>query len=271
MNPFRPTIYKFLILGICFIFFWVGCTPKIVERENFFDVEVIEIGSATTLTVKTFNGGITLRPSTDGKIHVKSVFRQPKQIDYSIENTENEIKIVAKVNVKDVRPIPGATLDIKLPKSLQLRLTNNNGPVVINYVESDAKINVTDGSVSINKSKGSYDIEVKRGDIFLEELEGNVKARNNGGDIELKNATKEFGFRDLKANSGNIYLTLDDKSYPQVSIQASTNNGSITNLSLFKDSNPNRQKFTSIYDGSASSIKATTKDGSIEIDSYYSK
>lgn len=251
-----------------FSLLWLACEPSLVEQKNNFDSTVIEVGTADTLVVKTFNGGITLRPSNNDKILVKSILRQPDQIDYQIENNKTEILITASQSKRDVRPIPGASFEIEVPKSLHLNLTSKNGSVVATYLQSNIKIRASNGSVSISESDGLFDVEVKEGNIYLDNVEGGIKAHANKGNIELNSSMNKPSAYDLKTKSGNVYLSLPSKSISKLDIKAESKNGTINNFSSISDSDPKEHKFASTPQGSVSSLKATADKGSIEIDSY---
>ena len=255
-------------LFFCLPLLWVGCNPTLVEQKNDFDFKVIETGSISKLRVKTFNGGITVRPSSDSKLHLKSTLRQPDQIDYTIKKSDTEILIEAEQNKRDVRPIPGATFEIQVPYSMQLDLSSSNGSIILSYLESDAKIKTSYGSVSINESTGSYDIELKDGSIYLDSVQGELKVRTNKGDIELKSPISATSIYDLQTKTGDIYLSLANKGLSEISIQAITKNSPVRNFSSIIDIDPDEQKFISLKGKSSPSLKAKSNNGFIEIDSY---
>lgn len=94
-------------------------------------------------------------------------------------------------------------LEIKLPRSLELDLTDGSGAIIISDI--NANVRVSDGSGEIEISNISGDLRVKdgSGSIHIDQVEGFVEINDGSGDINVRSIGNGIRVRD---GSGSILV-----------------------------------------------------------------
>ncbi len=86
-------------------------------------------------------------------------------------------------NEKTVNII-GTELDIRVPASNQLKITNAFGPIDVIGIRNSVQVNSNFSQISLEQIKGDVKITNASGNIYLENIKGRIEANNSFGSIE---------------------------------------------------------------------------------------
>lgn len=77
-------------------------------------------------------------------------------------------------------------LELKLPKTVRVTVTNRRGPIRLTGIEADVSLSSADDAIEVRNVGGNVTLETQRGPLRLEQIRGDVEARNRHGSINAK-------------------------------------------------------------------------------------
>lgn len=163
----------------------LGPAHRIFEEETF------DPGSAAVLVVENPSGQVVVSGSDEATLQVRLVkqirsfseadaMRALSSVDLEFHAGDERAQL--SLSDDDSRAIR-TDLEIRVPKTLSLKIVNHHGGVRIEGVEAPAEVTTANGDVEAVNLTAGIDVETRRATIRLEQISGGTKARNEHGDI----------------------------------------------------------------------------------------
>ncbi len=191
-----------------------GCTILSDIMAAFQSEEVFEetLSPDTDLSLDIFNrsGRVNVSPSEDDQLHIRATKRAFRaedldRVDITAEEQDGAYIIEAHYLTNDVRV--SVDLKIEVPRGMKVgTVENSNGPVQVENVPGDVRVQTTNGNLS------------------LINVAGFVSARTSNGRVEVRNCA---GVDEIRSSNGNIYLDIREM---RDDVRVRTSNGSIEAL-----------------------------------------
>lgn len=194
-----------------------------------------------TLVVSCGAGSFHLRGDEDG-INIR-VAAQIEVEDVDASKFQKFVRENVQLNLKkqgrqailnsDIKPpalaIPEAriNLTIQIPESLNVKITDTSGPIVVRALDANLTIDDGSGSIEIKDIIGDVRVDDFSGSIVIEDIEGKVVVIDRSGSIAIEYVTGDVQVKD---GTGSIVIGAVDGN-----VSVSDSSGSIDVQSIKKD------------------------------------
>lgn len=275
MKTLTSTFAIAVLYAACFS----GCnTPQFSAKRDF--QKVIPINSQVDVNVQTFNGSITITPSTQPEIeliaHIKAHGFNQEEADAAldslspdIDTTASAITIACKKRNQTLMYSDSVSLELKVPASWPLHLVTSNGAVSTTQSRGPVTIETSNGRIEVNEAAGVLRLSTSNGKITVKNSAGNIEANSSNGAVQLIGCSLE-GKCKLDSSNGAISVSLSDRN--PIGIDASTSNGTIKyNEAEMDVKKKSKSHVTGVLFGKANegapsaSLNIETSNGSITI------
>ena len=212
---------------------------KVLHEKTF------EISPGKDLKLDASVGDVVITSWDKSEVYVKILGdkRAMDKIDFSFDNDENFVEIIAKkegffnfwgngINLR---------FEIQVPSTFNNDVHTSGGDIKLFGVKGHNYLKTSGGDIFIKNTEGELDISTSGGNIVLDKNRGNIEASTSGGNIEGKDFS---GNLNVSTSGGNIHLKGSNSK-----IMAETSGGNV-----FLE-----------YEGKNKGIELSTSGGDIEV------
>ena len=223
---------RFLLLSLPVLLF-SGChaVQTSFSRSETKDLETTPL---TEVRVSTFNGGISVTPSTDEMVHMTVTYKAyghtQEEAQFNCEKLNCEIGADNGVLTLQVpKPAgqwsPSAVFALQIPPSCKLDLKTSNGKVDVLGSEGNVAINTSNGTVELKNIAGDTKVKTSNGRIIAKNVFGAIDLHSSNGKINF--AGQLIGDQNrITTSNGSVNVSLPPEHL--VHVTAKTSNGSIS-------------------------------------------
>jgi DUF4097 and DUF4098 domain-containing protein YvlB len=204
-----------------------------VERRTF------EVPAAPRVVVETFNGDIRVEAASEGKVEAtvtklgaganeEAAAAHLEQVKVDFIQESEAIRVVVTRPRRQGLRFAGdseAGVALKVPPGSSLKLTTDNGGIVIEGVVGDVVARTSNGQIEMDGARGKLELETRNGAVRVEASGATVAARSNNGDVIFL-GTLGKGAHILHTNNGNVRVGVP--AAEPFRFTARTSNGSVT-------------------------------------------
>jgi len=272
------------------------------ERQSYqrlWQSEPLAVAAGSRIVIDSKRGLVQLRPSSDGKLHVKARInawagnldkarKLAEKVEVGVE-PGNPLRITSEPALPDVGHWRtgnySVTLTVEVPAGVMLELQNEMGnieasdlvgqftltgkmgQVKVSNITGDMEINCENGDIVTDGVKGNLEVQNRNGSITVRDPGGNVVASSNNSSLELNSKIPLSGQYDLSTDNGRVKLFLPKNS--NLNIKAESKNGSISGSVLTGKVSGNRVNEASgvLCDGKGTAW-LRTENGEIVVHAY---
>lgn len=255
----------------------------------------LDAGSAPNVVIDDMDDGVTVTPSTDGRVHVNDVshfsgleWSSTQRPKLTMTHTPDGVRIVRPTQDDNTVTIAGSSrehIDVQVPPNAHLDIVSSSGAEVTG-LNSNVKVHSNDGHIAVRQIRGDIDVDTLDGSIEADDVVANsFDASSNDGHIDA-NALRvsgngarakihtndghiavaaDFGPRgsyDISSEDGHVNVTLAPTA--DLAIAASTLDGRIVRdgKTVADTDGPSTTSFT--LGAGSGHLHVSTNDGTIE-------
>ncbi|MDH5482050.1 MAG: DUF4097 family beta strand repeat-containing protein [Candidatus Bathyarchaeota archaeon] len=245
-------------------------TRVIIETKPVQTRRVLKVtGKPKVVITNTAPGSIEVKKGSKGEVTVDLDLRAPEDLDCNTSQEGNVVTVTCRMKAglwKWTSYIfgagPRANILVSVPAEADLDLENRAGRLKVAGVKGTLTAESSAGAVNMLDCEGTVEARTKAGSIDLENVSGTITARSSAGSIRFAGilSKSESGF---KTSLGSIDLKL--LSEPDLTVQASTNLGSIKCIPELTDAHYEGNRYVGRIGTGKGKLVAETSTGSITI------
>lgn len=181
----------------------------------------------TRLTVSAGDGSISLRPSSDGQVHLSAVVRYSLiRASVSWQSTNHGVSIRGRCPLSG--PV-GCSFDyrIAVPARLHVDASTNSGDIAARDLVGGVALSTDSGDLMVKDLRGPVGLETSSGSVVATELDARfVTAGSDSGDVSLQftGVPRRVG---TTSGAGDLTIALPGGRTSYL-VGASSNSGTIT-------------------------------------------
>jgi DUF4097 and DUF4098 domain-containing protein YvlB len=195
------------------------------------------VSARPSVVVETFNGAITVRNASDGKVEAvvtkvgSGATKEAAEADLKNVSVEygqegDTVRIIARRTGPKTFGSSGASVELKVPAHSILSLTTQNGAITTEGVDRDITARSSNGEIEVLGAGGKLDLQTSNGAIEIEAEQATVTAETSNGNVAFAGSLAK-GSHELVTSNGGIDLRLPATA--QFQFEARTSNGTVTN------------------------------------------
>ena len=269
-------IFSMLLVGCCINVSCVGPQEKFTKIVH---MPATPLQPGSGFAAKTHNGSITvtgsnvsecnLTATVEGRARtVEEAEDVVEQTELRFEHTNDGLVFVIKKPEVMINRSVSVSLDITVPREVNLKLETHNGAVKIFNITGQTVATTHNGKVSANNISGTTRLVTHNGKIESREVSGDINCNTHNGGIETyySQTSNPDSNISMVTHNGSIELTTPPDY--SANIKASTHNGSInTDLPVTVIGKVSKNNLTGrIGEGQAEGeLDLQTHNGSIRI------
>ena len=262
------------------------------ERAEAHFEKKLSVTGPVTLNVSMRSGVVRVRPSDDGSVTIRGVFRAQASIfswshpeeqvqhlaaNPPIEQTGNTIQIgdvsdrwlLRRVQLRVDILAPAETRVRALGDSADLRVEGINGPVdcetdsgeiQITGIYSEVSATSDSGAIHIREVEGSIDARTDSGEIEALQIGGGIDAHTDSGSIRLSQTIVAPVY--AHSDSGRISVRLADNGGYTIRVRTDHGRVEVPEMTQARSSGP---EMGGLIRGGGSVVAIETDSGDIEI------
>lgn len=156
----------------------------------------------------------------------------------------------------------GIRYEIRVPRRAQIRrISNTNGPVRLDTLDSGATVRTTNGPVHASQIRGAWDIQTSNGPVVLDGVSGSLDIRTSNGPVQL--TLDKAG--EVRARTSNGPITVHVPDGVGGEIRAHTTNGPIHSDFDLSGGYEARHQLEGTFGGGGPLLDLATTNGPIRI------
>lgn len=188
-------------------------------------IDTQEVAAGVTVVITNQNGSVHVHQGGDGQVTLQDdVFGPPdaNAVHMNYDKAQNQL-------VVNVDSPTNVSLDISVPQSANVQLTDNTGNVNIEDVQGQITVNDDSGSIAANNVSGQIQMTTNSGsiDVTGATLDSKSSFRSGSGSISVDGSLDSTGVYQFNSDSGSIDLTLPDNTAFQ--LNGSAGSGTLSN------------------------------------------
>lgn len=243
---------------------------RIVEKE-------IESSPLTGLSLKTFNGSITVEPNADNRVIMEATYKAyGESEEAAVANCEQiQTEIGGEdgtLTLRALKPkgqwMASASFKLLVPVGCVLDLNTSNGTVTVVGNEAGVEVTTSNGTVHLERIRGSATAKTSNGKIVGTDIMGPIDFSTSNGSVTLAGFIQGDENK-IHTSNGSVKIRLPVDSIVQV--KASTSNGSIRcELPTQRIMVQKKRSYEAIVgdgslEGEIPKLKISTSNGSVKI------
>ncbi|WP_324757546.1 DUF4097 family beta strand repeat-containing protein [Haloarcula sp. GH36] len=215
-----------------------GTTPFVGKRTE--STETITVRDATTLTVETETGDVTLRGTDREDLHVRAV-KQASSVgtdvtELTLETTRENGQLSLSSQWSGTTGFftsrPSLDIDAEVPASLAVgEVTTSVGDIQATDVTGDLRAEANTGDVRVRRGGGTVSAESDTGDVEVRSPDVLAGASTNTGDVSVDVPAID-GETTVDANTGDVTAHVAPDLDATLVVQSSTGDVELTGLPL---------------------------------------
>ena len=265
MNRFA---YWMLLLP-CFLGSLLGCQAQYTIIEHS-DVHVPVTGDQPTVLIEMFNGPIQISTvagnEITGQLTVRAVGADKEEAEKEIQAIDFDIQpnVEGKIVIKAIRKDgskswngSGTEIQVQVPERCRLELVSSNGRILVDGRARGVQARSSNGSITLQDIQNAVNVKTTNGAVNCTGVVGEatietsnamvnvtgkrmlLQCKSSHGSIRFAGDLAPGNHRVQTSNS-NITATLPADT--QLTLDASTSNGRISNDFKLQDANSNRSR-----------------------------
>ena len=251
--------------------FCPNCGTRVIEKiEPVKTHNVLKVaGKPEVIVTNTAPGSIEIRKKSKGEVVVDLDLRAPDDLDCDVSQEGNKVTVTCRAKVglwkwpSHLLGIgPRANILVSVPEEADLDLENSAGRIKVTGVKGMVTAESSAGAVVILDCEGTVKARTRAGSMDLENVNGTVRARSSAGSIRFSGVLSK-GESWFRTNLGSINLKLEGE--PDLTVQASTDLGSIKCIPELADAHYERNRYVGRIRDGKGKLFAETNTGSITI------
>ena len=224
--------------------------PRDEDGKTSMRDDAFAVGDNPRLVVRGFNGRIRVRAGEPGSIRVRARLKKPRGIKYSAVQEGDLVTVEAKPDRQSEgflhgfsRQSAGANIEVTVPVTTSVELSNSNGPVELRGTEGSGEVQTKNAPIRVEQFKGDLNATTKNGSIAIKTLSGSAElstmnsrvsvedghgrfeVRTINGPIKFQGSMEPKSHNRLSTLNGNIKVALDAE--PSLTLKAATTNGRV--------------------------------------------
>lgn len=226
-------------------------------------------GKPKVIVTNIAPGSVEVIRGSEGEVAVDLDLRASEYLDSNISQDGNVITVTCRARISPwgwpsfvfgIRP--RVDVRVLVPAETDLDLETRAGRIAVSGVKGMIVAESAAGTISMQDCEGTVKTRTKAGSLGLENVNGTITARSSAGSIRFIGALSksENWFR---TNLGSINITVKDE--PDITVEASTNLGSIRCIPELADAHYERSRHTGRIGTGAGRLVIETNAGSITI------
>ena len=248
-----------LIVGLT-----AACGGSTETRDDSFVV-----GEFPRIVVEGKHGRIIVNPGADGMVRVLADLRKPSDMEYQAIQEGDTISVNARE--KENGPSffsfgrsPGADIEITAPSNARVEVRTRNGEVQLYGMHRSGSVRTSNGDIVMDDVVGEFDVSTSNGAVNIKQARGTFDVISSNGRIEFDGEFTPGGRNHFTTSNGSVEITL--RGAPNVKLDASSGNGSVSNKLPFLLSSPGDKHHVAGTIGAGDAeLFVRTSNGSIKI------
>ena len=266
-----PTIWAVLLGAVLLLV--AGCSGFTFTWDSEESDEPVEIrddsytvGPSPRLLVSSFNGRVTVNPSSDNTIRVQARLKRADRAKYEVRQDGNKVEVIAEMKWlvgKTVGRDPGVDIDITAPSTTSVELMTSNGMIELRGINESGILRTSNGRILMADVSGDFTAHTSNEAIEVTAFKGTVDLDTSNGRISFSGELMPGGRNEMRTSNGDVDVTL--QGTPSVRLDASTSNGTVTSsLPIVAASTGDTYLAGTIGDGEAE-LTIHTSNGSVTV------
>jgi hypothetical protein len=227
------------------------------DREVVCDVREETLGPLSRIDVNTGgNGGITVRGSDTRDVRLRTRLVATGRTENDARQVLSEINLeTSGGQIRASRPYRSnskenwsATMELDVPRNMDLVLRTSNGGIHVSNVEGMADINTTNGG------------------IVMDDVDGDVRARSTNGGVRVRLRGQRWQGTGMTLTTTNGGVSVDVPDDFSADLDARTTNGGIRiDFPIIVQGNMSRRHVEATIGSGGAPVKLTTTNGGITV------
>jgi DUF4097 and DUF4098 domain-containing protein YvlB len=227
------------------------------DRETVCDVREETLGPLSRIDVNTGgNGGITVRGSDTRDVRLRTRLVATGRTEDDARQVLSEIDLetsggqirASRPNRSNNREHWSATMELEVPRNIDLVLRTSNGGIQVSQVE------------------GMADIGTSNGGIVMDDVDGEIRARSTNGGVRVKLRGQRSQGAGMTLTTTNGGVSLDVPDGYSADLDARTTNGGIRiDFPITVQGNLSRRHVEATLGSGGVPIRLTTTNGGITV------
>ena len=271
MTTTDPTIWAVLLGAVLLLV--TGCGGVTFTWDSEESDEPVEIrddsfavGPSPRLLVTSFNGRVTVNPSSDNTIRVQARLTRADRADYEVRQDGNTVEVKAEMKWlvgKTVGRDPGVDVEVTAPSSTSMELTTSNGMIELRGINKSGTLRTSNGKIVMEDISGDFSAHTSNEAIEVAAFSGTVDLDTTNGRISFSGELIPGGRNEMRTSNGDVDVTLQGTR--SVRLDATTSSGTvISKLPLLATSTEDNRLAGTIGDGEAD-LTIHTSNGSVTV------
>jgi Putative adhesin len=220
----------------------VACIPTFASETETRD-DTFSVGAAPKIVVSSDNGQTDVVTGNEGTVNVKATIRRPDDVEYSVVQEGDTIRVEARVS--SGCSCAGAEITVTLPADANVDLHTSNGGIEVVDIQNSGKLRTSNGRISLENVKGEFEVTT------------------SNGDIGFRGEMTAGGLNRLTTSNGSVEVTLLGE--PSVKLDATTSNGEIICKLPIVATERGVKRLVGVVGGGDAVLVIKTSNGSITV------
>ncbi len=255
----------------------------------------LNAGSSPNVLIDDMDDGVTVTPSTDGRVHVTdlsyasgwtwSTGPRPK---LTLTRTSDGVRIERPTRNDNIVTIAGSSrehIDVQVPPNARLDIVSSSGAEVTG-LNANVKAHSNDGHITVQQIRGNVDVDTLDGSIEAHDIVANsfdassndghidatallvtgnganAKIHTNDGHIAIAAEFAPGGSYDISSEDGHVSVTLPSNT--DLSVAASALDGRIVRDGKTVADGDSSSNISFTLGAGSGRLHVSTDDGTIE-------
>ena len=233
----------FAVLGAAALVALAGCNTMFFGwgfdlddyRYRFDDSFEANLAGAELVSITIINGPITIETWDRDHVEIEVHERVKAHDEEEAEELAEAIRLIGNLQGSELaieldygdfynrRRNYYCELEVRLPRSVSLRLRTTNGSIAVPEMDGDVRADTTNGNVDLDGCGGDAVLVSTNGNINAAGVGGELRADTTNGNLELETAAGP-----VRGDSTNGNITLRLTGVLDGDVELDTTNGSVT-------------------------------------------
>ena len=266
-----PTIWAVLLGAVLLLVAGCSCVTFTWDSEK--SDEPVEIrddsftlGPSPRLLVTSFNGRVTVDPSSDNTIRVQARLTRADRVNYEVRQDGNMVEVKAEMKWlvgKTVGPDPGVDVEITVPSSTSVELITSNGMIELRGMNESGTLRTSNGMIVVENMMGDIDARTSNGAIEVMGFVGATILKTSNGDITFTGELTAGGRNEMETSNGDVNVAF--QGTPSIQLDATASNGTVTSKLPILTTSVEKTHLAGIIGEGEAELTIHTSNGAVTI------
>jgi hypothetical protein len=236
---------------------WCRDVGRWSDGRTVCDVREERLGSLPHIDVDTGgNGGIAVRGTSTGEVRLVTRLVAKARTEDDARRVMSQLQVTTsggQIRASGPRRLDrreswSASIELEVPRTIDLTLRTSNGGIQVSNVEGTADISTTNGG------------------IIMDDIDGDVRGRTTNGGVRVRLRGLQWQGAGLTLTTTNGGVSFDVPDGYSADLEARTANGGIrVDFPITVQGNLSRRYITATLGSGGAPIKLTTTNGGINV------